>query len=75
MADTPSREEIREEIRGVIEEQLRRMEPEQLALLAQIIRSLTTGASWGAWEALLAAELSLKKDWERAEEDAAWADL
>jgi hypothetical protein len=67
MADTTSREEI--------EEQLRRMEPEQLALLAQIIRSLTTGASEDAWETLLAAESSLRKDWESAEEEAAWADL
>lgn len=67
MEDTTSREEI--------EEQLRRMEPEQLALLAQIIRSLMTGASEDAWETLLAAETSLRQDWESAEEDAAWADL
>lgn len=67
MEDTTQREEI--------EAQLRRMEPEQLALLAQIIRSLTAHTGADMWEALLAAETSLRKDWESAEEDAAWANL
>lgn len=58
-----------------IEEQLHKMEPEQLVLLAQIIRSLSAGNSWETWETLLAAESSLRKDWESPGEDAAWADL
>jgi hypothetical protein len=51
------------------------MGPEQLALLAQIIRSFSTGNGWDVWETLLAAESSLHKDWDTPEEDAAWADL
>lgn len=58
-----------------IEAQLRTMDPEQLALLSQIIRSLASGSGWDAWETLLAAETSLRKDWDSPEEDAAWADL
>lgn len=67
MADSTTLDEI--------EEQLHKMEPEQLALLAQIIRALSTHGGWEAWETLLAAESSLRKDWESPEEDAAWADL
>ncbi|HEX6798925.1 MAG TPA: hypothetical protein VF116_14540 [Ktedonobacterales bacterium] len=58
-----------------IEARLLQMHPEQLALLAQIIRSLSAGNGSEAWETLLAAESSLRKDWESSEEDAAWADL
>ena len=67
MADSTTLDEI--------EEQLHKMGPEQLALLAQIIRSLSAGDGWSAWETLLAAESSLRKDWDSPEEDAAWADL
>lgn len=67
MADSTVLEEI--------EEQIHKMGPEQLALLAQIIRSLSADGSWDTWETLLAAESSLRKDWESPEEDAAWADL
>lgn len=67
MADSTTLDEI--------EEQLHKLGPEQLALLAQIIRSLSAGGGWEAWETLLAAESSLRKDWETPEEDAAWADL
>lgn len=67
MADTTSRDEI--------EAQLQTLEPDQLALLAQVIRSLTSRTGGEAWETLLAAESSLRKDWESAEEDAVWADL
>lgn len=67
MADTTTLEEI--------EEQIHKMGPEQLTLLAQIIRSLSARNGWEAWETLLAAESSLRKDWESPEEDAAWADL
>lgn len=58
-----------------IEEQLHKMRPEQLALLAQIIRSFSTGDGWEVWDTLLAAESSLRKDWDTSDEDAAWADL
>lgn len=67
MADTTTREEI--------EEQLQKMGPEQLALLAQIIRSFVENDGWNVWETLLAAESSMRKDWDTPEEDAAWADL
>ena len=67
MADTTTLDEI--------EERLHKMEPEQLALLAQIIRSFSSGSGWDTWETLLAAESSLRKDWDSPEEDEAWADL
>lgn len=67
MADSTTLEEI--------EAELHKMGPEQLTLLAQIIRSLSSSNGWEAWEMLLAAETSWRKDWDSPEEDAAWADL
>ncbi|MFI5273275.1 MAG: hypothetical protein ACHQ4H_09630 [Ktedonobacterales bacterium] len=67
MADSTTLDEI--------EAQLHKMGPEQLTLLSQIIRSLSSGHGWEAWETLLAAESSLRKEWEGLEEDAVWADL
>jgi hypothetical protein len=67
MADTTTLDEI--------EAHLRQMTPDQLALLAQIIRSLSADNGWETWDTLLAAESSLRKDWDTPESDAAWADL
>lgn len=58
-----------------IEEQLRHLRPDQLALVARFIRSLLVEDASTQWDMLLAAESSLRKDWEGPEEDAAWADL
>jgi hypothetical protein len=58
-----------------IEVQLRQMGPEQLALIAQFIRSILLGSGSESWDVLLATESSLRKNWESPEEDAAWADL
>lgn len=61
-----------------VEEQLRRLTPEQLAMVAQFITSLTyleSGADGDHRDMLLAAETSLRKDWETPEEDAAWSHL
>jgi hypothetical protein len=58
-----------------IEPQLRNRAPAQLALLSQVVRSLSAGNGWEAWDSLLAAESSLRKDWDSPEEDTAWADL
>lgn len=69
MANTKSDEIIE------IEAQLQQMTLEQLALLSQIIRTLTAHEDWDGWETLLAAETSLRKAWDSAEEDAAWANL
>jgi hypothetical protein len=67
MADMTQLEEI--------ESQLRKMTADQLALLSQIIHPISEGNGWDAWETLLAAETSLRKDWDTPEDDAAWADL
>jgi hypothetical protein len=59
-----------------VEEQLRRLPPEKLALVAEFISTLTTVEDRDdLHDLLLAAETSLRKDWDSPEEDAAWAHL
>ncbi len=60
-----------------IEEQLRRLPPEKLPLVAEFIAALTADMpdDSDARHLLLAAETSLRKDWDTPEEDEAWRDL
>jgi hypothetical protein len=59
-----------------IEERLRRLPPEKLAVVLDFVSYLSAREEEIlALPAMLAAESSLRKDWERPEEDAAWADL
>jgi len=64
--------------REQVEEQLRQLGPEQLAVVSRFITSLTYLQSEIDEEhsaILLAAETSLRKDWDTPAEDAAWAHL
>ncbi len=57
-----------------IEERLRRLSPEKLAVVLDFVCCLTDrDVQSELTDALLAAESSLRKDWERPEEDEAWA--
>jgi hypothetical protein len=57
-----------------IEEQLRQLPPEKLALVRDIVSYLAERErSAELLETMLASESSLRKDWDRPEEDAAWA--
>jgi hypothetical protein len=59
-----------------VEEQLRRLPPEKLVLVAEFITTLANAADRDdLHDLLLAAESSLLKDWDSPEEDAAWAHL
>lgn len=59
-----------------IEERLRRLPPEKLAVVLDFVSYLSAREEENlALPAMLAAESGLRKDWERPEEDAAWADL
>ena len=61
---------------AALEDQLRRLAPEQLALVARFVATLTRRQD-DAERAhlLLAAESALRKDWDRPGEDEAWANL
>ena len=59
-----------------IEEQLRQLSPEQLASALDFVSYLAErDLSSRALSTMLASEPVLRRDWERPEEDAAWADL
>lgn len=59
-----------------IEERLRRLPPEKLAVVLDFVSYLSMREEETlAQPAMLAAESSLRKDWDRPEEDAAWANL
>ncbi|HEU5438051.1 MAG TPA: hypothetical protein VFU88_02080 [Ktedonobacterales bacterium] len=59
-----------------IEEHLRRLAAEKLAVVLDFVSYLSARDEDALVRpALLAAESSLRKDWGRPEEDAAWADL
>ena len=61
-----------------VEEQLRQLAPEQLAAVSRFIASmiyLKNDMDEDHRDLLLAAETSLRKDWDTPEEDAAWRHL
>lgn len=59
-----------------IDEQLRQLPQEQLASVLDFVSYLTARRRQASIsETLLMAETALRKDWDRPEEDAAWADL
>jgi hypothetical protein len=58
-----------------IEEQLRQLPPDKLPLVAQFLAALTADTPDAPRDLLLAAETSLRKDWDTPEEDEAWRDL
>ena len=59
-----------------IEERLRQLPPEKLAVVFDFVSYLTDrDARSDLTDVLLAAESSLRKDWERPEEDEAWGHL
>ena len=59
-----------------IEEQLRRLPPEKLAVVLDFVSYLIQRQDDAdPRHSLWMAESALRKDWDRPEEDAAWADL
>ena len=62
-----------------IEERLRTLPPEKLAVVADFVSYLASLADRDddvpRLDTMLAAESVLRRDWDRPEEDAAWADL
>jgi hypothetical protein len=59
-----------------IEERLQQLSPEQLASVYDFVSYLADRRlSSQALSTMLASETVLRRDWDRPEEDAAWADL
>jgi hypothetical protein len=59
-----------------IEKQLRRLSPEKLAVVLDFVSYLTERQPLPeAFQTMLASEQVLRRDWEKPEEDEAWADL
>jgi hypothetical protein len=59
-----------------IEAQLRRLPSDKLAVVLDFVSCLIhCDEDSGLLEALRASDTALRKDWDRPEEDAAWADL
>ena len=59
-----------------IEEELRLLPPEKLAVVFDFISYLAARhPSSESFQTMLATEQILREDWERPEEDEAWADL
>jgi len=59
-----------------VEEQLRHLPPDKLAIVYDFIsRLIERRASSDASQTMLASEDVLSRDWDTSEEDEAWADL
>lgn len=59
-----------------IEERLKQLSPEKLAVVLDFVSSLATrGSTPEAFQTMLASESVLSRDWSKPEEEAAWADL
>lgn len=59
-----------------IEEELRRLPPDKLAVVLDFVSYLAARQQQAdVLDLLLASETALRKDWDRPEEDAAWAHL
>ncbi len=59
-----------------IEERLKQLPPEKLAVVLDFVSSLAArGSAPEAFQTMLASESVLSRDWSKPEEEAAWADL
>ena len=58
-----------------IEERLRTLPPEKLAVVYDFVSYLAEGCTKSALETMIASEAVLARDWNRPEEEEAWADL
>lgn len=59
-----------------ITERLRELPEEKLAVVYEFVSRLAEGGKMSeGFETMLASEAVLRRDWDRPEEDAAWADL
>lgn len=59
-----------------IEERLRQLPPDKLAVVFDFVSYLTERQlASESFQTMLASELVLRRDWERPEEEAAWAHL
>jgi hypothetical protein len=61
--------------RAQVEEQLRRLSPEQLNAVYDFVSFLAERRASRSLTTMLASESVLSRDWNRPEEDAAWSDL
>ncbi len=68
---------------GQIEDRLRRLPPEKLSVVYDFVSflldrdgtDLLGKTDFDSFQIMLASEQVLRRDWDRPEEDAAWADL
>lgn len=58
-----------------IEQRLRQLPPEKLAVVFDFVSYLAESCSKSSLETMIASEAVLARDWNRPEEDEAWADL
>jgi hypothetical protein len=58
-----------------IEERLKLLPPEKLAVVYDFVSYLAEGCTKSALETMVASEAVLARDWNRPEEEEAWADL
>lgn len=58
-----------------IEERLRVLPPEKLAVVYDFVSYLADSCTKSALETMIASEAMLAGDWNRPEEEEAWADL
>ena len=58
-----------------IEERLKVLPPEKLAVVYDFVSYLAEGCTKSALETMIASEAVLARDWNRPEEEEAWADL
>jgi hypothetical protein len=59
-----------------IDAKLRQLDPKQLPIVMNFVQSLMNGRRDDVvWQGMLASEATLAREWNRPEEDEAWADL
>ena len=58
-----------------IKERLQELPPEKLAVVYDFVSYLVEGCTKSALETMVASEGVLARDWNRPEEEEAWADL
>jgi len=60
---------------ATIEERLRELSPQELSTVYDFVSYLAERRNSSTPSTMLASEEILRRDWDRPEEDAAWADL